>query len=412
MLAIVIGTVAVAVVGLVVYGWISGQFKNRKSEIARLEGDIRKLKQQVMAGQMASQKISGFEARSFPKTPEVARMLYHDWLLTELEDLGLAKPKVNFQNITHEKGLFAKQVFNVSAEGTLPQLVDFLHAFYSRTWLHRITTLNVVPTKDNHKLLQISLTLDAVSLLKAKDMAELDMRTGNRLALPSIDDYRRLVISRNTFGPENQPPAISVTGGSTQTAFLGRTAEVTIKATDPDALDKVEYRLVESSVPDAKMDARTGKLTFSPKAEGKYEFVVEGLDDGYPRLASKPQTIVVNVTPQPAENKLAFDDAKYTVLVGVIDIDGKGEVWLHRRAADRTVVLHVGDKFEVGSIKGTVTEIGESDFSFDMGDQRRKLAKGEFLIEAKAAPKPAVALPAAPPAEAVPVQASGEDRAS
>jgi hypothetical protein len=258
------------------------------------------------------------------------------------------------------------------------------------------------------------LTLDAVSLLKAKDVAELDMRPSQRLALPTIDDYRQVVVSRNVYGPINKPPAISVVGGSTQTAFLGRTAEVTIKGTDPDPLDKVEYRLIESSVPEAKIDSKTGKLTLSPKAEGKYEFLVEGIDDGHPRLVSKPEKIVLNVTPQ-TDDRLSFDDAKYTVLVGLLDIDGQGEVWLHRRAADKTVKLHVGDKFEVGSVKGTVAEIGEFDFYFDVGDQRRRLARGEFLHQSKPVPKPAVAAPAPPTtssAQEVPVQASGEDRAS
>jgi hypothetical protein len=420
MLALVIGTVAVAIVGFVGYGWVSGQFANRKTEITRLEGDIQKLKREVMKGQMASQKIAAFEAKSFPK-PEIANTLYKDWLFTELEKAGLTKAKVAYQSTHNEKGLYAKQLFNVNAEGSLPQLVDFLHTFYSRDWLHRITSLSITPTKDNHKHLQIGLALDAVSLLKAKDAAELDMRESKRLALASRDEYHRAIVSRNTFGPINKPPKISVAGGTAQNVFLGRTAEVLIKATDPDAIDKVEYRLIESAAPDAKLDAKTGKLTWSPKAEGKYEFIVEGIDDGHPRLTSQREKIVLNVTPQP-EEKLAFDDAKYTVLVAVIDVDGQGEVWLHRRAAEQTVKLHVGDNFQVGSIKGTVAEIGELDFSFDADGQRHRLAKGEFLSQAKsvaqpgaaqpAASQPTVAAPAKSTSGEVPVQAKGEDRAS
>jgi len=414
MLAVLIGTIAVAIVGFVGFNWVSGQFANRKTEITRLEGDIQKFKRQVMAGQMASQKLAAFEVKSFPRTPENAKTLYQGWLYNELEKSGFVKPRVTYQSTQHEKGLYAKQLFNVSAEGTLPQLVEFLHAFYSRDWLHRITQLNIVPTKDNHKLLQITLMLDAVSLLRAKDVAELDMRPSKRLALASRDDYHAAIVGRNSFGPVNNPPRITITGGTSQNVFLGRTAEVTIKATDPDTLDKVQYRLVESSVPDAKVDPVTGKLTWAPKAEGKYEFVVEGIDDGHPAKVSNREKIVLNVTPQPPEdNKLAFDDAKYTVLVAVIDVDGQGEIWLHRRAAGQTVKLHVGDQFEVGSIKGTVAEIGEFDFCFDFEGQRRKLAKGDFLIQAKAvAPQPTVAAPARLPSPEVPVQAKGEDRAS
>jgi len=414
MLAILIGTVVVGVVGIVGIHWVLGQFASRKAEMIRLADETKKFKLQATAGQIASQKLAAFEAKSFPKTPEIAKTLYQDWLLTELETAGLAKTKVAYQSTYNEKGLYAKQLFNVSAEGTLPQLVDFLHAFYSRDWLHRITNLSIVPTKDNHKLLQIGLTLDAVSLVKAKDFADLEMRTSERLALASRDEYHQAIVARNSFGPVNNAPKITVSGGAAQNVFLGRTAEVTVKGTDPDPLDKVQYRLVDSDSPDAKLDPITGKLTWAPKAEGKYEFVVEGIDDGNPRKPSQQEKIVLNVTPQPPEDKLAFDDAKYTALVAVLDLDGKGEVWLHRRAAEQIVKLHVGDQFEVGSIKGTVAEIGEFDFSFDSGEQRRKLAKGDFLIQAKAVARPpaAASAPVSSSQAELPVQAKGEDRAS
>jgi hypothetical protein len=414
LLAILIGAVVVCIVGIVGFNWVSGQFTRRKAEITRLEDDIRKFKRQVTAGQMASQKLAAFEVRSFPKTPEVAKTLYQNWLFNELEKSGLAKPKVAYQTIQIEKGLYKKQLFNVSAEGSLPQLVNFLHAFYSIDWLHRITTLTVLPTKDNHKLLQVALTIDAVSLDRAKDVAELEMRPSKRLALGNRDEYHQAVVGRNSFGPENKAPKITVSGGTSQNVFLGRTAEVTIKGTDPDPLDKVQFRLVESAAPDAKLDPVTGKLTWSPKEEGKYEFLVEGIDDGFPNKPSQREKIVLNVTPQPPE-KLEFDDAKYTALVAVIDVDGQGEVWLHRRAAEQIVKLHVGDQFEVGSIKGTVAEIGEFHFSFDFEGQRRKLAIRDFLFQAKAvAPPPTAAADAkspAPPAE-MPVQAKGVNRES
>jgi len=415
LLALLIGTIVVCVVGFVGLNWVLGQFSRRRAEIVRLNDEIRKFKQQAMAGQVASQKLAAFEVKSFPRTPDVATTLYQDWLLTELETAGLVKTKVAPQSMTHEKGLYAKQLYNVSAEGSLPQLVDFLHAFYSRDWLHRITVLSIVPTKDNHKLLQIGMTLDAVSLVNAKDFVELDMRPSKRLALASRDEYHQAIVNRNSFGPVNNPPKITISGGASQNVFLGRTAEVTVKGTDPDPLDKVQYRLVDSDSPDAKLDPITGKLTWAPKAEGKYEFVVEGIDDGNPRKPSQQEKIVLNVTLQPPEDsKLAFDDAKYTALVAVLDLDGQGEVWLHRRAAEQIVKLHVGDEFEVGSIKGTVAEIGEFDFSFDTGEQRRKLAKGDFLIQAKAVARPpaAVSAPVSSSTTELPVQAKGEDRAS
>ena len=78
------------------------------------------------------------------------------------------------------------------------------------------------------------------------------------------------------------------------------------------------------------------------------------------------------------------------------------------------VKLHVGDQFEVGSIKGTVAEIGEFDFSFDFEGQRRILAIRDFLIQAKAVARPpaAASAPVSSTTTELPVQSKGEDRAS
>ena len=59
--------------------------------------------------------------------------------------------------------------------------------------------------------------------------------------------------------------------------------------------------------------------------------------------------------------------------------------------------LRVGDEFEIGSIKGTVEPIGESDFTFDLEGKLRKLEQGEILQArlrraARQAGKPAVEL--------------------
>ncbi len=144
------------------------------------------------------------------------------------------------------------------------------------------------------------------------------------------------------------------------------------------------FKLVESGAPDAKLDELTGKFTWTPKEEGKYEFVVEGKDDGFPAKPSNREKFVINVRPQNAPPPpVVFDFAKFTMLTALIDVDGQGEVWLHVRPTGQMVTLHQGDQFEIGSMKGTVSEIGEYDFCFDFEGKRRKLSKGELLDQAK-----------------------------
>src|SRR5207302_4953115 len=143
-----------------------------------------------------------------------------------------------------------------------------------------------------------------------------------------------------------------------------------------------------------------------PKEEGKYEFIVEGRDDGFPAKVSNREKFVISVRPQNAPPPpVVFDFAKFTMLTALLDVEGQGEVWLHVRPTGQMVTLHQGDQFEIGSVKGTVSQIDEYDFCFDFEGKRRKLSKGELLEQAKPiGDVPQVAAPAQSPAAEVEVQ--------
>jgi hypothetical protein len=238
------------------------------------------------------------------------------------------------------------------------------------------------------------------------------MRASDRLALKERDAYYEAVVGRNLYGPRNNPPQVEVSGPLE--VFVGREAELTIKGVDPDPLDQV-YKSLLQSPPDAKIDPVTGKLTWSPQAPGTYEFLVEVTDDGFPARKSEPQKIVLTVKEQkPAEPKgLDFDYAKFTILTTIMEVSGRGEVWLHVRPTGQMVILHEGDQFEIGSAKGTVAQIGEYDFSFDFEGKRRRLAKGELLEQAKViGDLPQVAAPAKSTPGEVEVQARSSDKSS
>jgi hypothetical protein len=410
--AIIVGAVAIVVVGFFVYGWIYGRFDTRTKEIARLKDEIKKFDRQSALGRAAARKIADYEQRSLPANPESARTGYQTWLVHEMETAGLIEPDVRLGNSQgSDKDLFIRHPFQVEASGTLPDVVEFLHAFYSVDWLHRITQLKLHPVKDS-KLLDISLHIDTLSLRKASSVDKLEPRPSNRLSLPDRDAYYDTVVARNFFGPRNVEPKISISGSLE--SFFPREVELTIKGTDPDPYDQVYYKLVESSAPDAKLDPITGKFTWTPKAVGTYEFVVEGVDDGFPAKFSNREKFVLNVKEQKITAQTpTFDFAKFTDLTAVLDVDGQGEVWLHVRPLGRIEVLHQGDQFEIGTVKGTVSQIGDYDFCFDFEGKRRKLAKGELLDQAKVIGEvPQVAVPAKSPAVEVEVQAKPADKAT
>jgi len=382
MFAIVVGCVAFVLVGYFLYSWIAGQFTRRTTEIAKLNDDLKTFNRRAEQGRRAARKIAQFEERSLPANPEIALTHYQTWLINEMEMAGLIEPDMKLtRREGGDKDLFVKQSFRIDASGTLPQFVELLYAFYRMDWLHRITRLSFKPLKDS-KLLEVIMDVETLSLRKASSTDKLVPRASSRLALANSDAYYDVIVGRNLFGPRNHEPSIALSGSLD--VFLGREAELNFRPTDPDPLDQVYFKLVESPTPDARLDPLTGKFTWTPKEEGKYEFVVEGRDDGFPAKPSNREKFVINVRPQNAPPPpIVFDFAKFTMLTALLDVDGQGEVWLHVRPTGQMVTLHQGDQFEIGSMKGTVSEIGEYDFCFDFEGKRRKLGKGELLDQAK-----------------------------
>jgi hypothetical protein len=76
------------------------------------------------------------------------------------------------------------------------------------------------------------------------------------------------------------------------------------------------------------------------------------------------------------EPKLAFDNAKHTVLAAIIGIGDQAEVWLHVRTTAQMLKLHEGDSFEIGSVKGIIREISEDEFVYE---SLAKANKGKHL---------------------------------
>lgn len=376
-------------VGLLVAFWcwstISGMYKFRATEIEKVEQSLaaeRRLERQTLD---ASFRMKNYQERSLPRNASVARSLYQAWLIELFEKSGMGQPVVTTGKSKEEKKLYSSQLFTLNAKGTLPQVVKLLHGFYSADYMHRLAKLSITPIKDS-KSLQVSMDVEALSLELGPATAVLQERPSSRLALAKQEDYVRIIAERNIFGPPNHAPQL--TAGE-QKAIRGRSADIALRGSDPDKLDKLTYKMVKSGATDAKLDPTSGKLSWTPRTNGKYEFLVRATDDGWPAKSSKDERLVVTVEDPPVEppKKLAFDDAKFTVLTAVIDMSGTGQIWLTVRPKGQTLKLGVGDKFEVGSVKGTVVSIGEGDFTFESDGKEHKLTKGGILQQAVSVPQ-------------------------
>ncbi len=392
--ALALGAAAVLlfiVIGYVGWSVVGGWFEASDKQITDLQSEIKKQKLKQRQGKKAIAELHTFRERALPETPDVARSVYQKWLLERLAAVKLEE-QVVAAGATHPiQKLGYELTFTAKGRGTLPQIVQLLDSLQRPDYLHRINSLKLKPVVKS-KLFDVSITLEALALEKADATAAMPAVTATRLALSSAADYEAIICGRNIFGPANQPPALKAP--STQTAYLGKEYSYTLEAKDADALDRVTYRL-ENPPTGLSIDPQTGKLRWQPKEKGKFEFTVLATDDGLPAKETSAK-IVVNVTDPPpppkpeikpptppAPKPPSFDDAKYTILAGVTEVNDEREIWLLNRPKGELLKLRIGDKFKIGSLEGSVESIGLDDFIFLIGAEPRRLFKGETLEEAK-----------------------------
>jgi hypothetical protein len=379
MLAIAVGGLGVVLALWFGWAYVDGQFRARRTKIEGLEGEIGRFEKQVLAAQRAKRKLVEYEERSLPPSQDQARFLYQQWLLARLEQAGFSEQQVRTQGSQPEGELYVKHTFIVTGKANLAQLVELLHSLYSVDYLHRITHLTVKPIKDR-KELDVTFNIDAVSVTTAPEAKALHTRPSSRLTHKSKEDYLKRVLGRNLFGPPNRSPTLSVSGS--KDVGINRQAELTLRGSDPDRIDKVRYRLIESAAPEARLDTATGRFAWTPRSLGKYKFLVEVYDDGYPSLTKREEIVLSVVDPLPSQPRPTFDKARFTFLTAVTEVDGTVEAWLRIRTDDRIERLQVGQEFEIGSVKGKVESIGAEDLTFVSDGKVRKLDKNSSLDQA------------------------------
>ncbi len=145
-----------------------------------------------------NQQLREWQTQSLPSDTEVARSLYQAWLLGLVGSAGLTSPNVDSSEPLTRKGLYSSLSFSVRGRGTLEQLTKFLFGFYQADHLHQIQSLNLTPVPRSDEL-DISLSIEALSLPTADRKDRLAAKTSERLASSEVTAYRP-ISQRNLFG--------------------------------------------------------------------------------------------------------------------------------------------------------------------------------------------------------------------
>ena len=186
--------------------WI-GMFSSRNQRLSDLKTKVGEKERTMLQVKQAIARRSELEKRSLPTDRELARSLYHKWLVStmegsKLEDINVA-PKDTFGG----SKAYAPISFTVRGQGTLEQVTKLLHDFYSTNYLHQVRFMTIKPIEKSTKL-NLNLTVEALILPAAVNKDGLPPEKGDYLvAAASAEEYRKAIVGRNIFA-EYTPPVV------------------------------------------------------------------------------------------------------------------------------------------------------------------------------------------------------------
>jgi hypothetical protein len=383
-LALGVGSLVALLGGQVGLQRVRHGLEMKRQQIDLLDEEIGQQMLAVRRGSLAREKLNALRPRSLPSNPELARDTYQSWL-TQLEsEVGLQGATITPSRDSQVQDAYTIREFNFNTRGRLDQLVELLHAFYASGFNHRISSLDVTPDPQQPYALDIKMTIQALSLIDAPASQPPPPAAADQLE--SLDSYLAVILERNIFAGPNAPPQLAAR--QRESVELGRELSYTVDASDPEGLP-LSFRLLEG--PDsARIDARSGRLSWRPRELGDFQFLIEVTDDGLPRRSAQQLVAVQVVDPPPpareperAPPPPTFDTGRQAFVTAlIIRSDGRSEAWIHSRIEDRRLQLRVGDTLEVGQVKGRVVGVTPKFMELESNGQRWLAGTNESLSDA------------------------------
>jgi hypothetical protein len=262
----------------------------------------------------------------------------------------------------------------------MPDLIKLLHAFYAKDYLHRISKISIAKARVGEGM-QITMNIDAIALRAAAADAAAPESTSWRVD-PSVTAYLEPIMNRNFFEPLNQAPRYD--GQAIVEAIVGRSTPVPLTFKDNEG-HRMRYEFVEAPPEYATLDQRSGTLKIDSAEKREFEVLVRAIDDGYPNRSTEQKLMVKVVDPppppEPEPPKPEFDDATQTVLTALVQGQDR-RAWMNVRTRGKTLKLRIGDEFEIGSVKGKVTDIDATTVELEIDGRRYTLKPNDNLSEA------------------------------
>lgn len=379
----------IAIGGLFVLGFGQWGFtkyktavKQRRSRYESLQEQQIQLQEKQYLGAIADRQMGEYMVRSVSSNTEQARTDYQGWLFDVVDEHNISGAKVSSERVFPVGNLYQQMTFSLTGQASAPDVIGLIHAIQSKDYLHRIRELTINLSKANEDIFLVSMTIDVASL----DMAPVDATppTTNAWRVdPELVAYTDPILNRNLFEPPNKAPVFN--GEKTLKATKGREEAFTLVFKDADD-HKLVYTLIEP--PDSvSIDASSGTLRIQRHELDEFEVTVQVSDNGYPKRTIEETFMVKVIDPPPASTEepkveLKFDDAKQTYLTGLVQGSDDWTAWMNVRTRGKTLKLHVGDEFEIGSVHGIIESIDADSVRIKIGDKTISLSSGGTLKSA------------------------------
>lgn len=317
-LAGAVGAMVVVLVAQIVWSQLGGPGAGElRRQRNELKTKIDGYKKTVEAAADAVARLDRWEAASLPRKLDAARSCYQAWLRGLVEKFGFRGCEVFSGEPQARRDAYTVFPFQIQGEASLDELVRFLHEFYSTGHLHKVRRLSIRPIGDGSRL-QLAIAIEALSLPNADRLDTLSEAKADRLRLGQLDAYRRLV-NRRLMESERW----------VETGGLFAAWRPAPKPPDPPWVD----RRVEP-----------------------------------PRQPPPP--------PPPP-----FDHGRFAVVTGILEVDGRPQLWLLVQTTGQRQQLGQGDEFRVGLRRGKVVWIGSREAEIELDGKRRLVSVGQRLDE-------------------------------
>ncbi len=178
------------------YGRYQRALDVRTSAVTDAQKRLFAVNRKLAKGRAAVRQMQDWQTRSLPEDREKALSLYKAWLLEKAKEAGLEVNDINPSTRPSGSTAYTAIGYQIKATGSLSAVVAMLYEFYRSPQLHQITQLQLSRPQGESQI-QVSLDVEALSLLGAEATDQLPEGDRQRLKLASLDEYKKTLEERD-----------------------------------------------------------------------------------------------------------------------------------------------------------------------------------------------------------------------